>query len=146
MLVMVLAILVTINNYHFTLASGSNVQKMSTTSTFYHQNSKIVTNFKSPTSLSLLSRFESKLSIIWGFIYYRVGNERRSSSYWVFCWSFVPFSNSNLVKLFFFILNPFSWFIVHTSSSDTNPYNRLSTDGFAIRVLLSRDRSLLSSN
>ena len=49
MLVTVLAILVTNFHYLFTLASGTNIQKMSPTSKFSHQNPKIVASFKSPT-------------------------------------------------------------------------------------------------
>ena len=46
------AILVTNIDYHFTLASDNNIQKMSSTSKFSHQHLQIVTNFKWPTSLS----------------------------------------------------------------------------------------------
>ena len=55
MLVTVLAILVTNIHYLFTLASGTNIQKMSSTSKFNRQHPQIITNLsqlKSPTSLS----------------------------------------------------------------------------------------------
>ena len=52
MLVTVLAILVTNIHYLFTLASGTNIPKMSPTSKFGYEHPKIVTNVKSPTSLS----------------------------------------------------------------------------------------------
>ena len=49
MLLTVLAFLVNNLHYLFTLASGTNIQKMSPTSKFSHQHSQIFTNFKSPT-------------------------------------------------------------------------------------------------
>ena len=50
MLVTVFAISFTHILYLLTLASGTNIQKMSPRSKFCRQNSKIVTNYKSPTS------------------------------------------------------------------------------------------------
>ena len=50
MLVTVLAISVTNILYLLTLALGTNIQKMSPRSQFCRQHSKIVTNYKSPTS------------------------------------------------------------------------------------------------
>ena len=52
MLVTVVALLVTNIHYRFTLASGTNILKMSPTSKFCQQHSKINTNVKSPPSLS----------------------------------------------------------------------------------------------
>ena len=64
MVVTVLAILVTDIHYIFTLASVTNIQKMSPTMKFCHQNLQIVINFKSPTSLSpkCLGIFKSQSS------------------------------------------------------------------------------------
>ena len=50
MLVTVLAVFVTNILYHSTLASGTNVQKMSPISKFCHQHTNIVTNIKLPPS------------------------------------------------------------------------------------------------
>ena len=50
MLVTVFAIFVTNILYLSTLSSGTNIQKMSPISKFYHQHPKIITNIKSPTS------------------------------------------------------------------------------------------------
>ena len=52
MLVTVVALLITNIHYRFTLASGTNILKMSPTSKFCQQHSKINTNVKSPPSLS----------------------------------------------------------------------------------------------
>ena len=54
----VLAFLVTNIHYLFTLASVTNIQKMSSTSRFSHQYSQIVTNITiSPTPLTPLIHF-----------------------------------------------------------------------------------------
>ena len=50
MLVTGFAGLVTNILYRFTLASGTNIQKMSPTSKFSHQHQQFVNSFKSPTS------------------------------------------------------------------------------------------------
>ena len=65
MLVTVLAFLVTNIHYLFTLASGTNTQKMSPASKFSHQHPQIVTNFKSPTSLSPLRTSKQNLKKIY---------------------------------------------------------------------------------
>ena len=48
-----LAILVINIHYLFTLASGTNIQKISSRSKFCYQHPRIVINFKSPTSVML---------------------------------------------------------------------------------------------
>ena len=60
MLVTVLAVLVTNIYYLFTLASGTNIQKMSPTSKFCHQQPKNFTSFKSPTSLSRIFWYDER--------------------------------------------------------------------------------------
>ena len=58
MLVTDLAIFVTNIHYLFTLATGTNIQKMLPTSKFCHQHQKIVTNYKWPTSVTISKQYE----------------------------------------------------------------------------------------
>ena len=65
------AFLVTNIHYLFTLGSGPNIQKMSSTSKLSYQHSRIVTNFKSPTSLLPLTlvRIEQLTYTVWNMMF-----------------------------------------------------------------------------